>query len=312
VRKNQSKDNPKAYCATIKGKVEKETIRYLAPITLTEAVENEAKIGGVAISATTSRNKNKYTVKSLENNDTLKGMNIGVGHSNNPADNIGLIENTKFDGKNLNYGGKVFNTARYPDAIDMIKNKLWQFVSIEAIPKNVKKNKEGLTVHDLEFIGLDFVKSPGVREASAAIAGESFGIAIEEAYNINKEEKYMEEKSQPEEEEKVEAKVIEKVVTDPKVLKLLEKFDKKFNELDKKIEKLKEEAEEEKTEEPEAEEKEAEEEQPEKEEEKVKSKAVVQEEVPEKGESNIIWEGSRTSASFWVHPGPHGEFVEAV
>lgn len=290
----------------------RQSIKYLVPITFQESVEGEAKIGGTAISATTSRNKITYKVEGLEKNKSLEGTNISVGHTDSPADNIGIIGETKFDGKNLNYTGKIYNTDRYKDAIDMVKKKLWQFVSIEAIPIDIKKEKEGLTVNDLEFIGLAFVKSPGVREASAALQGESFGNAIHEAFITEKnieEENIMSEEIQPEEEKeeveekKEETKTEEKVKviykTDPALIKLLEKVDKRLEKLEEQAEE-KEEAE--KAEEPEEEEEEEVEE---------KSKAVVQEEISEE-KSNIVWEGTSTNSSFWVHPGPKGEFREAI
>lgn len=296
------------------GKAPKESIKYLKPVTLKEALENRAWIGGTAIAATTSRNNNTYKVEGLEKNKTLEGTNLSVGHSEDPANIVGRIEETEWDKKNgnLNYKAQIFNTARYPDAIEMVKKKLWQFVSIEALPIDVKEGKKGLTVNDLEFIGLAFVKNPGVREASAALQGESFGLALEEAFTLNKnikEDKYMEETQS---EKKIEEqKVIEKVVykTDPKVLELLEKLTEKVVKLEEQVEE--DEPKEEETKE-EAKEEEAETKEETKEETEEASKAVVQEEISEKPESNIVWEGTQTNSSFWVMPGPKGEFKEAI
>jgi len=272
------------------------SVKYLMPVEIKESIEGAARIFGTAITATTSRNGITYTVEGLKDNDSLDGKNISVGHGDSPADNVAVINNTEWDGNGRNYYAQLFNTARYPDAIEMVKNKLMQFVSIEAVvPKLIKK--EGKVIaQNPEFLGLAFVKNPGVREASAALQGESFGFALEEAFttkNIISEENIMEEKEQPKEEvvEKKE-EVAEQVVykTDPKVLEMIQK-------LTDEIKSLKEQAEEE-TKEEETETKEEEKtEEPEKEEE---SKAIVKEEDV-KPESNLILEG-QTRASFWVIP----------
>lgn len=238
------------------------SIRYMMPlmesVIINEKNTSKAVIHGVAISATTSRNGVEYTVEGLEKNESLIGMNIGLGHSGNPADNVGKIIASTWDpvSKSRRYKAEVFNTARYPDAIDMVKNGLWQFVSIEAIPKNAKMDKKNkkLVVNDLEFIGLDFVKSPGIPQASAGLAGESFGNALYEAlqkeiFEEVEENMPEEEKEQPEAEEveeKSTPKVIEKVVekTDKKVLELLENQNKILEKLKEKVTKLEEKKEE--------------------------------------------------------------------
>ena len=294
VRKNSDKDNPKAYCATIKRKVEKESISYMMPFTLKESTENEAVIHGIAVKATTSRNNVTYKVEGLKNNNTLDGMNIGIGHTQNPADNVGKISETTWDenDQTRKYMAKIYNTARYPDAIEMVKRGLWQFVSLEAIPLDAKmEEKDGsknLIVNDLIFTGLDFVKSPGIQQASAALAGESLGLALYEALQMEERDMtQVEEKVEEQPKEKIE-EIKEKVVykTDPKLQELLEKQSKLLEILTEKVKKIEEQAEEE--------EKEVEE----------KSKAVVQEKTEEK-DSNIIFESSDYGAGykdFWVMP----------
>jgi hypothetical protein len=287
----------------------RQSVKYMMPFTLKEKANGKALIHGTAISAQTSRNGITYTVEGLKDNESLVNMNIGLGHSGNPADNIGRIIKSTWDdvSNSRKYQAEIFNTARYPDAIDMVEKGLWQFVSIEAIPKDAKydKKNKSLIVNDLEFLGLDFVKSPGIRQASAAIAGESFGVALYEALDLEKknilEELNMTEEEKNEEEkveeqpvkEKTKNKIVEKVVykTDPKVLELLES-------LTKEVKSLKEKAEEDEDEE------EVEE----------KSKAVVTEETKEKPETNLIFEASGLPGmkSFWVMPSPDGELQEAV
>lgn len=317
-KKGFSKDRASAYCGTIKRKVEKEnkTIKYMMPFELQEALDGKALIHGTAISATTSRNGITYTVEGLKDNKSLIGMNVGIGHSGNPADNVGKIIASTWDdvSKSIKYQAEIYNTARYPDAIDMVEKGLWQFVSIEAMPtKEPEVNKESkeLIVNDLEFLGLDFVKSPGIRQASAAIAGESFGVALSEALQIENE--FTEE----------EVMTDELKESTPEIPKELSEKAKLYDEHLAKKEKaklreeLKAELKKELLEELKGDEKVEE-----------KSKAVIEEETSEKVEESVkrisvlgnvqgiqpgqvIVEGADTSAGFWVMPGKHGELMEA-
>jgi len=162
--------------------------------TIKEGRINEAYVKGVAISATTSRNNVTYLVEELEQSyPTLNGKNISIGHDDDPSNNVGLIESVNFDGKNVNYFAKVYNTSTFPDAVERIKNKLFQFVSIEAIVPKLEKVEDKVIAKGINFTGLSFVRTPGIEGASAALADESFANAIFESFNFNIEgEKDME------------------------------------------------------------------------------------------------------------------------
>jgi len=297
-------------------------IRYMMPFELKESASGKALIHGTAITASTSRNGVTYTVEGLKDNKSLIGMNVGIGHSGNPADNVGRIIKSTWDdvSKSIKYEAEIYNTARYPDAIDMVEKGLWQFVSIEAMPtKEPKINKESkeLVVNDLEFLGLDFVKSPGIRQASAAIAGESFGVALSEALHID-ENKFMEEFEMAEEKEEPskeipkeveeKARLYDELMENKEKEKLKEELKKELlKELKEGIEKKKEE----KVENVEEESKAVVTETPEEEVEETVKRIPVLGRVDGIKPGQVIVEGADTSAGFWVMPGKNGELMEA-
>jgi len=158
-----------------------------------------------------------------------------VGHDDDPSNNVGIIETVDFDGKNVNFFAPIFNTSKHPDAIKSVKNRLWQHVSIEAVVPELVKKDEKFIARGINFTGLAFVKTPGIENASAELAGEGFGQAIAEAYslkeedNMTKEEEKKEEEveEQPEDEAKEPEVAEEKVDTSKIVSEVLEALEKK-------------------------------------------------------------------------------------
>ena len=281
-------------------------INYSMPIvweSIKQGKVNEAFIKGVAIKATTSRNKINYLVEELDNSHQgLVGKNIYVGHGahgnkDDPSDNVGIIESINFDGNNVNYIAKIFNTSKHPDAVEMVRKKLWQNVSIDAMVDKLEKTSENFIARGINFTGLAFVRIPGVADTSAGIFGESFTKAIAESYNLQ-EEKIMAEKVTVEEtvekpaeevaepvvsEEGIVAKVLEALKKENQIKEELEsrkKLEEKVKELEKKLE------------------------------EKATSEAVVSEGASEttETEKNLIVEGlGTTECSFYFEPTGRGE-----
>lgn len=199
------------------------------------------KVKGIAVKAGTSRNGRKYVVEELEPaTNTMKGKNIKMNHSGNVEDNVGIVTNSLFFNEAVNYEATARNTARHPDVVNMIQNKLIQHVSIEAdIDKLIEdKDDEGkpiVVAKGIKFTGLAFVDTPGVEAASVGIA-EAFDKIIDKN---KKEESFMEEK----------IKVDEKVKELEDKIKALETEASKYKELYDEAVKLKDEDEEDEKEE---------------------------------------------------------------
>jgi len=281
-------------------------IKYMMPIvweTIKQGKVNEAFVKGVAIAATTSRNNVVYKVEELEKSyPTLGGKNLSVGHNDNPEDNIGLIENVEFDGNNVNYFARIFNTHKHPDAVEMVRNKLWQYVSIEAIVPKLVKEDDKYIAQGINFTGLSFVKTPGIENASAFLAGESFGKAIAEGYNLIQEDENMAEEEKTEEVEETPAEEVT-----PEEPKAEEKVDVSKLVSEKVSEELARIAEETRVKKLEEEVKELKK----KLEEGAKSEAVVGETTKETA-TNLIVEGAGGgNASFYVMPSSDGKLRRA-
>ena len=166
----------KSHMGTVKKK--KENIRFSTPIILVEEIQEKehgnkmAKIKGTAINASVSRNGVLYEFEELDKaKETLLGKSIAMGHSEDPADIVGIIDEVMMTDKGMDYIGRAYSTSRYPDTVEMIRNGLIKHVSIEAIAPDIEPNKEGVRVaKNLEFLGLGFVRHPGIADASASIA----------------------------------------------------------------------------------------------------------------------------------------------
>jgi len=185
-----------------------------------EVSKDYKTIKGVALYETVSRNGNKYIVSEYENSvNTLRGKNISISHTSKGAtvvDNVGYITNAYCDEGVVYYDANIWNTNTHPDVIEMIDNKLIQFVSIEAGCESIKRVKEeGMTVNELygiEFYGLAFVTVPGVAEARVGLA-ESFEKLMEGDKMVEEtiEDKY---KKLEEENEKLRTSLAEKTVNE--------------------------------------------------------------------------------------------------
>ena len=193
VKKNQDKNNPESYCATIQKKAEGEKMRwnkleYYVPIELTEATklkpEEDFIIQGVAINETITRNNVKYTAEELNlSAETLNDKPILKDHRNEIDAIVGRTTNSKFDSKKkaVMFEGII----RDKKIQEMINDGRIKNVSIGAKVKDlVKEEKDGteyVVAKGLEFLELSLVPVPGD-------AGASLAQALHEAYKLKEEE----------------------------------------------------------------------------------------------------------------------------
>jgi len=240
-------------------------LNWRSPLNIIESIkadENSRKIQGMALPAAESRNGRTYKLEDIrsakfggKDYEPGRELLIGLDHSDTVTDNVGKWVPT-FEENGIGFRGMAFNTGKHPYITDMLDKGLLPFVSIEAMADLVKE-KEVLTAKNLDVLGFDFVKHPGMVEAHANVA-EAFENALVEKAAIpepkqegdemteeilKEEETNEEETEQPEEtkEEKVEVK--SEKVDDSKIDQIFEKLkasEKKAEELSEEIKKLKE------------------------------------------------------------------------
>ena len=162
---------------------------YFAPImevVQDPATPNGLKIRGVAIEATMSKNGRNYRAEELQKSiKTMEGVAIGLNHSGDVEDNVGIVFGSHFDGVTNKgfYEGIIHDTAKHPGITDMVKKGLIKHVSIEADATLEEDDNGVIDAKGLTFTGLDFVKTPG-------IAGTTVGVAeaFEQLYEKTKKE----------------------------------------------------------------------------------------------------------------------------
>ena len=271
VAKGKEKKNAIAICkSSVLGKkkqdskpniIENVSLSLQAPITIVESVQNDEntqKIKGMALPAQESRNGRVYSIEDIKEAKFAgkvftegKELLIGLNHSEDVTDNVGKW-NPMFEDNGISYSGVVFNTGKHPYMIDSVRKGLMPFVSIEAMADLVSEDDK-VFAKNLDILGMDFVKHPGMPDASVGMA-EAFDKAIEnvdvkeigdemtkEEVKVVEEEETTEEqpKEEPKKEEKAEPKVEEPSEID-KVFEKLDEQSKTVEELSKEIKELKE------------------------------------------------------------------------
>src|SRR3990167_5103639 len=133
--------------------------------------DDRVKIKGIALKARESRNGVLYQVEEIKKAaETLIGRSIAMNHSDNAEDVVGTVEKIEMQDDVLRYEGVAYNTGKHPYTIDMLRKGLIKHVSMETIPGKVDYVENTKVVKELEFIGLAFVRHPGIPEASTSIA----------------------------------------------------------------------------------------------------------------------------------------------
>ncbi len=181
-----------------------------------------------AIHETTSRNGITYLAENLAKGaPSFEDMHVSVDHTNSARDIIGRTTLPRMEEKSLIINTNIFNTAAYPDAIEMFEKGLWKDFSIEAVA-NIYEDEEGRYVaEDMEFVGIAVVDVPGVpgsrKEGFTDVVNR---IIAERAPKVeNNVQKLKEEKTMAEDEKKPvapieEPKVEEKIVVEKKTVEL--------------------------------------------------------------------------------------------
>lgn len=126
------------------------------------------KIKGTMLKATTSRNGRTYTMENIEK-ARFSSDTISLNHTEDVTDNIGTFKpNLSKDG--IEFEAVIYNTGKHPYVTDMIDKGLIKFTSIEAIAGELVKEDGQTVAKDLDITGLGLVKTPGIPEATFAIA----------------------------------------------------------------------------------------------------------------------------------------------
>ena len=149
-------------------------LKFKAPFNVvTEGLQEDneqRKIKGTMIVATTSRNGVTYLAEELSN-ARFSSDTISVNHTEDVTDNVGKFIPSKSQDR-IDFEGVVFNTAKHPGIVHMLDKGLIKFTSIEAIVDEIERDPqtENIVAKGIEITGLGLVKTPGIPEASVAIA----------------------------------------------------------------------------------------------------------------------------------------------
>jgi HK97 family phage prohead protease len=202
--KGKSDESAKKICGALQAKTEsmenvklkwteKFNVQEQGEETLTESQGKNKwiKIGGTAVEAVTSKNNRKYLAEELAKQD-IKGIKIFLNHHSEDAMNaVGVIESYGFDGTKLKYEGKVRNTSKNQDVVEMVKDGLINNVSIGAtgdLKRVVENNQEIYEVRNLKIEELSLVGIGGVPGA-----GIDFATAVTESLNLENKENVVKE-----------------------------------------------------------------------------------------------------------------------
>jgi len=166
--------------------MENVSLSFTSPVTLVERLEGEkdtVKVGGLAVPAQESRNGRTYKIEDLHTakfggHAFTEGnmLTMGLNHSNDVTDNVGKWTPIFSEG-GIEFKGVVYKTEKHPYIIDMLNKGLLPYVSVE-MTADLVKEKDVLYAKNQDVLGLDFVKVPGLPDASVGIA-EAFDKAFE-------------------------------------------------------------------------------------------------------------------------------------
>jgi hypothetical protein len=220
-------------------------LSFTAPIKEMVSIEEgtKRKAIGTLLVNTTSRNGVTYEIDEI-NTATYGGypfnadvqLTASLNHTEDVTDNIAVWKPVPKNGE-IGYEATIFNTGKHPYVTDMFDKGLIKYVSVEAIAKNLVESSGKRIAKGLDIVGMGFVKTPGVKEVSLAIA-EAF-----DSYKIDESEVIVEKEETGErmaEEIKVSLdtkefnesikSLVEKLKTNEDLVKKIEELEKKVNE----------------------------------------------------------------------------------
>lgn len=174
------------------------------------------RIGGVALEEGVSRNNNKYTINNLKENDQREFKWV-FGHPyENVEEHVLGKGSLSFADNKLFHEGKIRNTARHPDVVEMVKDGLLG-PSIHATASTISEKDGVYEVEGLQIEGVGLVAFQGVKAATIDYAiAESFNEGTEMKESSKEDAKQQTEETKMEE-QPVEAPVEEPKVEEPKV-----------------------------------------------------------------------------------------------
>jgi hypothetical protein len=148
-------------------------------MSMTESMKGDTKwlnIGGTALTECKSKNKNRYRMENLQENDgrTFKWL---VGHPSNPERHVVGKGQLRHEGNKLLHEGAIRNTADYPDIVEKVKDGFYG-PSIHASASKVTYDEDSdeYKMEGLSIDGVGLVAFQGVEQASIDYAiAESFG-----------------------------------------------------------------------------------------------------------------------------------------
>jgi len=199
--------------------------------------KDRIKITGPLMRETTSRNGRTYTLEEIQK-AKITGQTISVNHSEDVTDNVGtLLVHPVEEG--LDFTAEVQNTGYHPAIVEMVRDGLVKYTSIEAIAEEMVKEGDNVIAKGLDITGLGLVKTPGIPEMTVAIAeafnDEESDSKEEETPEIEeKGDKMTETQEKPQEEKQEETKEEPEVKEEPKesteslIDKSIEKITKEF------------------------------------------------------------------------------------
>ena len=169
-------------------------INWNPEFTIEESDDKQSKklvIGGVALVEGLSRNKNRYKVENLKENDGREFKWL-VGHPKTADPDFVVGKgNLSMEGEILKHEGWIMNTAKFPDLIEKVQEGLLG-PSIHASFEKLQpvKTEEGVEYHvsGLNIEGIGLVSFQGVKSAS-------IDYAIQEAYESASSEEATQESS---------------------------------------------------------------------------------------------------------------------
>lgn len=178
IQENSTLKYPSRFSVCVEGLSEAEKKKY--------GVKEAVKIRGIGIVPTVSRNGIRYEMAEIANSwGQMEGEIITMNHTNDVTDAVAVINSAKVDETGRGwYEAIAYNTSKHPDAVQMIQRGLVKYVSIEAnAGQLISENEETYIARQLEFTGLAFVRTAGIKETTVAIA-EAFEGAIKKTTKI--------------------------------------------------------------------------------------------------------------------------------
>jgi len=175
---------------SMKTNEESREFKYSVALTECEVIEKDdnnkptkARIGGICLVPTVSRNGNKYTINNVTENDKKVVKFFAQDHGVLQYKNVvGKMSLTESDGK-LRYDGEIRNTVDHPDIVEHAINKeIDVSIDARASGKKIEEN-EGKKVYSWGKVDIRALCGVGI----GGLAENSMEYAIAESFNETEE-----------------------------------------------------------------------------------------------------------------------------